>query len=192
MDYEDPGWRPALRRSALIHIPIVGLVLLRRSGGISGNGITALRAVYVGLVNAVWLMGFVLLFIVPRRQWFDLGRTNSFFWVVLGVGVTSVSYVQVIRGRPLNTSSPTALSASYRTQLFIGLGVSEAAALAGFVGSFLMGTWWIYLLGAILATIGFILIGPSRREIARRQEGIAAQGSSLSLGKALVEAPLQR
>jgi hypothetical protein len=124
---------------------------------------------------------------VPRRQWFDLGRTNSFFWVVVGVGVTSLAYVQSIRARSLNTSSPKALSVSYRAQTFIGIGVSEAAALAGFVGSFVMGTWWIYLLGAIFATIGLVLIGPTKREIARRQEWIASQGSSLSLGQALMD-----
>jgi F0F1-type ATP synthase membrane subunit c/vacuolar-type H+-ATPase subunit K len=185
VDYEDPGWRHILGRLALMWIPFFNLVVMRRRRS-SDDGLTALRFVYVGIVAAVWLMGFVLLFIVPPRQWFDLGRTNSFFWVVVGVGVASIAYVQAIRSRALNTSSSTALSASYRNQMFIGLGASEAAALAGFVGSFVTGTWWIYLVGATFATIGFILIGPSRREIARRQEGIASQGSSLSLGKALM------
>jgi hypothetical protein len=80
-------------------------------------------------------------------------------------------------------------SEPYRVQLFIGISVSEAAALAGFVGSFVMGTWWICLVGQSFATIGLTLIGPSRREIARRQDWIASQGSSPLLGKALMETP---
>ena len=184
-DYDDPGWRPILRSVALMAIPFVGVFLSRRRRRIT-DGLTALRSIYVGTVMAVWLLGLVLLFIVPRRHWFALSRSNSFFWVVLGVGVTSLVYVRAIRSRSLKTSSPAALSASYRGNFFIGLGVSEAAALAGFVGSFIIGTWWIYLMGASFATIGFVTIGPSRREIARRQEQIASQGSSLSLGKALM------
>ena len=185
MDFDDPGWRPILRSVALIAIPFVGVFMWRRRSR-NADGLTALRSTYLGIVMAVWLMGLVLLLIVPRRHWFALSRSNSFFWVVLGVGVTSLAYVQAIRSRSLKTSSPAALAASYRGNFFIGLGVSEAAALAGFVGSFAMGTWWIYLVGASFATIGFILIGPSRREITRRQDQIASQGSSLSLRKALM------
>jgi hypothetical protein len=184
-DYDDPGWRHIVRSLAFMWIPIIGLLLIRRRRG-SADGITWLRFIYLGIVMAVWLMAFVLLFVVPSDRWFKTDQAMWFPPIVVAAGLLSLGYVQRIRSRALDTGNPTALAASYRSNSFIGLAVSEAAALIAFVASFFMGAWWIFLVGASFATIGFILIGPSRREIARRQEQIAAQGSSLSLGRALM------
>ena len=104
----------------------------------------------------------------------------------------SLGYVQRIRSRPLDTTGPRELVASYRANTFIGVGISEIPALAALVGTFLMGEGWIYLVGLLISMIDMVLIGPYKREIARRQEQINAQGSSLSLGSALMQGPPDR
>lgn len=185
MDYDDPGWRHILKP---LLIPFFGLWFLRRRGEHT-DGITASRFIYVGIVSALWLFAFVLLFLVPSDRWF---ATDQARWVpaaVVGAGVFSLGYVQRIRSRPLDTSGPGELAVSYRANFFIGLGISEFPALTSFVGTILMDAGWIYLVGLFFSMIGMLLIGPYKREILRRQEQIAAQGFSLSLGAVLMHPP---
>jgi len=73
--------------------------------------------------------------------------------------------------------------------MFIGIGCADSVALFGFVGIFIGGTIWLYLLGLAFALPGLALIGPTRADIERRQQQIAAQGSSLSLLEALMAPP---
>jgi hypothetical protein len=188
MDYEDPGWRHILKRLAFTLIPFVGLWFARRQEQRS-DALTGFRVIYISLVISLWLFVVVLLFIVPSDSWF---ATDQARWVpaaVVGAGVFSLGYVQRIRSRPLDTSGPRELAASYRANFFIGVGISEFPALAALVGTFLMGAGWIYLVGLLFSMIDMVLIGPYEREIARRQEQINAQGSSLSLGSALMQGP---
>jgi hypothetical protein len=50
-----------------------------------------------------------------------------------------------------------------------------------------MNSWWIYLDGLFFSMTAYILIGPSKIQIARRQRQTEAQGSPLSLGRAPME-----
>jgi hypothetical protein len=72
---------------------------------------------------------------------------------------------------------------------FIGVGVASAAALWGFVGVFLGGSLWIYLVGLAFGLVGLGMIAPARRDIERRQREITAAGSPLSLLDALISVP---
>ena len=135
----------------------------------------------------VW--GWVLLYIVQSDRWWKADQGTWFVVVVLGIGAGALVYVQAIRARRPNAESLERLAASYRALTFIGIGVAESAALIGFVGTFVMSNYWIYLVGMTFALGGLLLVGPTRREIARRQEQITAQGSPLSLVQALMETP---
>lgn len=75
--------------------------------------------------------------------------------------------------------------------MFIGIGRADSVALFGFVGIFIGGTFWLYLLGLAFALPGLALIAPTRSDIQQRQQQIAAQGSSLSLLEALMAQPSQ-
>jgi MFS family permease len=182
MDYEDPGWTEAIKRTLF---PYSTLLRLRRK---TGNQIVGMRMIYLGIVTAAFLIGFVLSFIVPSNRWFDRGERTWFLFVVAGIGLLCLLRIDRLRRRPLDASDRDRLADTYQASLFIGIGCAEAPLLAGFIGSFVTHTLWIYLVALAPALIGFLLIAPSRHEIARRQEQIASQGSSLSLGSALMEA----
>src|SRR5207253_1734314 len=98
--------------------------------------------------------------------------------------------IRWVRARPLHVSSLRKIAASYRALTFMGIGSAEAPALAAFVGVFVMGAYWIYLVGLPISLTSLLLAGPKSREIARRQEQIDAQGSSLSLVQGLMETRL--
>jgi F0F1-type ATP synthase membrane subunit c/vacuolar-type H+-ATPase subunit K len=183
MDYEDPGWEPVLKRISWGLIPIIGpLLILRRRR--PADGLTTIRLIYLGIVVALWLLVVVLLFIVPSDRWF---ATDQVGWVLMVVvaGLISLAGVQWVRSRPLDVTSAASLGATYRGNFFVGIGLAEGAALVGFVTTFFADAFWPYLIGLLFSNIGMVLIGPSKREIARRQGQIQGHGSPLSLGKVL-------
>jgi F0F1-type ATP synthase membrane subunit c/vacuolar-type H+-ATPase subunit K len=186
---EDPGWGLVLKRLRLFAIPFIGPMLMYRRRKDPLDGITGLRLIFVGLLNALWLYALVLLFIVPSDRWWKADQSTWVVGVVVSWGVISLGLVQLVRSRPLDTASPQELAGSFRSKLFIGIGSAESAALVAFVGTFVMGTWWIYLVGMSFALIGLLLVGPTRHEIARRQEEVVARGSPLSLVAALMGMP---
>jgi len=80
--------------------------------------------------------------------------------VVIGIGAGNLIDVQAIRGRRLKLASLEQLAGSYRSQTFTGIGVAESSALVGLVGAFVMGAYWIYLVGMTFALGGLVLVGP--------------------------------
>jgi hypothetical protein len=171
-------------------IPFAGPFLIQRREKRSGiDHLTAFRFIFVGLVVALLLWGWILLYIVESGRWWRADQNVWFLGVVLGIGALATLDVQWARARRLDVTSPGHLAASYRARTFIGIGASEVPALAAFVGVFVMGAYWIYLVGLPVSLAGLLLAGPTRREIARRQEQIAARGSPLSLVQALMETP---
>jgi hypothetical protein len=187
MDYDDPGWESIVKRISLGLIPVIGpLLILRRRQ--QADGLTAIRFIYAGIVLALWLVPIVLLFIVPTDRWFATDRPG---WLVavVAAGVISLAFVQWTRSRPLDATSPGRLAATYRGTFFIGIGVAEASALVGFVATVVSDSLWPYFIGLAFSTSGLLLVGPSKREITRRQEQVQAQGSPLSLGRVLMDIP---
>jgi hypothetical protein len=114
--------------------------------------------------------------------------------IVAGVGALSLLVVSRLRQRRLAAESVASLLASYRATFFLQIGAAEAAALVGFIASFVTGSLWTYSVGLAFALAGLCLAAPSRSNIERGQEQLAAMGSPLSLGCALtsVVAPPDR
>jgi len=143
---------------------------------------------FLGVLLAVWLVAFV---IYVGRIGRDSTTRGEWLYVVLGAGVVCLGLIQRVRSKPLDTRDPTRLAGSYRGLTFVGIGLTESAALVGFVPVLLGHRRYLYLIGAGIATLGLLLVAPSRHEIERRQFQIERAGSTLSLGAALVE-PLAR
>jgi O-antigen/teichoic acid export membrane protein len=185
MNQEDPGWRSPLRGLWRHWIALFGYVMRVRARRAETNGLIVLRSVFLVLVAALLLFVVPLSFIAP----WDGGDEGWVPWAVVVIGVASLAYVAWIRRRPLPTNSPEALARSYRALFFIGVGVASAAALWGFVGVFVGGTAWIYLVGLAFGLVGLWMIAPTRSDIERRQREITAAGSPLSLLDALISVP---
>jgi hypothetical protein len=185
MTQEDPGWWPSLRGLWWYAIPIVGPVMRVRARRRETNGLVALRSVFLGLIVPLLLFIVVLGFIEP----WDGGDEGWVPWAVVVIGIASLAYVAWIRRRPLATTSLEALARVYRALFFIGVGVTSAAALSGFVGVFQGGSLWIYLVGLAFGLVGLWMIAPTRSDIERRQREITSAGSSFSLLDALISVP---
>jgi hypothetical protein len=183
-DAQDPGWWPALKRLPRLMIPFRGRPGTGRRP--EADGLTGLRLIFIGIVGSLWMSLGVLLSIVDPKDWFAPGHVGWFPALVVAAGVASVLRLRSLGSRPLDPSSLTSLAASYRDRMFIGIAVSEAPALIAFVGTFLMGVLWVYLVGLGFSTINLILVGPTRRNLEQLQEAIRSRGSPLSVVEALV------
>jgi F0F1-type ATP synthase membrane subunit c/vacuolar-type H+-ATPase subunit K len=183
--YDDPGWGKAAKRALFPYSQFIHRLRPRTQT----DSLSAIRQVFLGVVMALPLFAFILLFIVPRDRWWKTDRSHWVIVVVLAVGCGTSLLVGRIRDRRLDASSAQRVAQSFVAKLFIGIGYAEVTALVAFIGTFIMYNLWIYLVGFAFSMINFILVGPTKREIARRQEQIAAEGSSLSLGAALMAMP---
>jgi len=184
MTQEDPGWRPSLR-GLRYAIPIVGQVMSARARRKETNGLIGLRSTFLGLLVSLFLFLFAMSFITP----WDYGDERWVPSAVAAVGVFVLAEMAWVRRRPLVTGSLEALAGSYRASFFLGVGFAESAALIGFVGVFIGGSLWIYLVGLAFALVGFWMIVPTRQDIERKQREITAAGSPLSLLDALTTVP---
>jgi hypothetical protein len=178
----DPGWNPALRRFLTVMIPIIGPLRARRALSTKAEGLTAIRVIFLALVFAFLLFVYVLTFITP----WDGGDESWFLWAVIVVGAIALSLLSWARRRPLDVSTLRRLGATYRSNMFIGIGAAESAVATGLAGAFFGGSLWVYLVGLAFGLVGLSLAAPSVRDIERRQVEIAASGSTLSLVEALM------
>jgi hypothetical protein len=184
MTQEDPGWWPSLRGLRWYPIRIVGELMNVRAWRKERNGLIVLRSVFLGLLVTLFLFLVPLTFVGPWD-----GDDRWVPWAVVVIGIASLAWVARIRRRPLPTTSPEALARHYRALFFIGVSAAADAALLGFVGVFLSGSLWIYLVGLAFGLVGLWMIAPTRSDIERRQREITAAGSPLSLLDALISVP---
>ena len=186
--YEDPGWGPAIRRGpfiVLLPFAHIRTMYTLRKGGV--DGLTVLRMLFLHFLFALLLFLVVLVLVLGEEEPKPIPGWMAVAFPVVLVGC--LAGVAWARARPLVVSDETSLAGSYRTVFFLGVAYAEAAALFGFVGVFLVDRLTPYLIGLGVAVVGLTLIAPTRANIERRQREITAQGSTLSLGRTLVDAP---
>lgn len=181
----DPGWRRPLKRMLLLLIPVFQFFAFRRLEAGGGHALTSLRSIHLSMVASSGLFGIALLFIVPSQRWWSVDRNTWFIWVVLAAGCLNLLGVRWVRNRPLTATSNHEIVTLYNGLFFIGVGYAMGSVLIALVGTIVMNAGWVYLVGLAFTMIGLLLIAPSRREIARRDEQLIRSGSPLSLSAAL-------
>lgn len=152
------------------------LVMQRRQRG--GDGLVALRALFVAFVTPMVWFGVVVLLVVeeddePVPVWPVVGGL-----VLMGV-LAAVASSRVL---PLRCG---ALVSSYRTRLFVRLAMAEATALAGVVATFVTGHGWLYLVGLAASAPVYRRAAPSRPNLVHDQAQLQESACGRDLTAAL-------
>jgi hypothetical protein len=176
--YEDPGWvRPLTNR-------FMGAPGTGTSGA---AGVVVTRFLFMSLLGAAVAILVVTVIIIKRVGTPDLDLGLA----LLLLGIVGIGLAGWTTRRRLDIKSLAALAKSYRTNLFIGIAVSEWVLFVGFAFSFIRQELWPYLIVLPLYLIAMVTIAPSKRNIERRQEQVNQQGSTMSVGRALSLLPGQ-
>jgi hypothetical protein len=172
---EDPGWFTKSMLWALVP----GFGIQRAMASPDGSALLLLRAMFTSVVMTLVAFGVVLALIAGGME--PDGTSTS----VVAAGVAMIGALSLVLPRvveqPLDCSSEGALVGGYRTRFFLRVAFAEAAALAGFVGAFLTGEAWMYLVGMPFTAVGFVRLAPTTRNIDRDQDALNQQGCGLSL-----------
>lgn len=177
---DDPGWF-TLADVLVSFVPGLGLIRAMRG---KRHFLQQLRTTFSAFASAVVMIGFVAVFAAPEVT----DSATPAAGVAMGVAAIGVGtlFVPGVVQVPLNGSSPSALLGSYRARFFVHLAYAEAAALLGFIGVFMTGQWWIYLLGAVFTFLGFLRLAPTEPNLRRDQEELNEAGCGLSLHGLLI------
>jgi hypothetical protein len=148
--------------------------------GRSANYLVQLRMLYVSFVNALLLVGVVVVALAS-----DVGGSGQMSGTTVALGVVAVGagslVLQIGIDRPLDCSSAETLMGAYRTRFFLRMACSELGALAGFVGVFLSGSPWVYALGLGFALVGMARAAPTAARLRHDQEQLSRRGCGLDL-----------
>jgi peptidoglycan/LPS O-acetylase OafA/YrhL len=177
---EDPGWSTVAKGAAWTLVPVIGFRRARR--GAAGDGLLQLRSVFISFATALVLIGVVVAVLASGRNQRDVISATIGVTVVILVGTLAALVVHALE-KPLDAASPKTLSASYIRRFFLRLAAAEAPALVGFVMFLLTGRPWLYLVGALLAAVGFVRAIPSASNLQHDQDKL--QPSPISLTRAL-------
>jgi hypothetical protein len=194
MDYQDPGWRPTIRGIVRMLIPPWGLTTRGRLQSESSTLLEGLRLIFVAMVVSLWFFLFVLTFFdADQAGGGTQAKVNLVIVVIGALHLADLLWLRRrplprLRHRPLPSVDQASLLASYRGRFFIMVGIAQAPALAGVVGSFFSRSLWTPVIGVGISMIGLFIAAPSRRNIEYEQQKLNAQGSPLSLGQLLTQA----
>jgi putative Mn2+ efflux pump MntP len=148
------------------------------------DGLTAIRRLFLSLVTAAFLIGFVLTYLFP----FTSDIEGWVVLVILGAGVLGQVLRRLANNRPFHPQSlPSDESAAgaWRTIFFLGFAFAESPLLLGFVFAFMQDGIWPYLVGLPLFLYGMARIAPTRGNLQRYQDRLTAEGSMISLVEGL-------
>ena len=101
------------------------------------------------------------------------------------LGAIALGVIALLRKRDPNIESSESLAGSFKSETFICTGVADVPALAGFPWSLVAGAIWPFAFGLAVSIAVTAVGAPGVGYVRRRQEEIAARGSSLSLVAAL-------
>lgn len=181
----DPGWREAAKHTlpALI-FPF--LVLRSRREPADMNALTALRGVFLSLLGAQLVIVF-LVWLIMKDEPAESSSAGGLFAVGVAVaGLVALGATRYFGARPLETGDASQLAGSYRTAFFLKISFAQFPLLLGFAGSFVTGAWWVILVGLAFSLAGFAMAAPTSGNLAREQNRLRSEGSSLDLVAALV------
>lgn len=177
---QDPGWWPAFRGSWRMLIPFLSVRDMRRSQSSETPGVTGLRRIFVAFAFALLLFLYVLIVIFPLGQPAESDGTAVGIGVLLG-GIVTVAAGITLRRRSLDCQETAGLVSSYVQLMFLRIAVAQAPALFGFVGAFLVGGIWPYLLGLGFSAVGYTAAAPTASDIRRHDQELVAGGCPHSL-----------
>jgi F0F1-type ATP synthase membrane subunit c/vacuolar-type H+-ATPase subunit K len=132
---DDPGWWSALR----VLVPFA--VLSKRARQPGPNALVPLRMIFLSFVMALLLFGFLLIFITGGAEKKDV--SPALVGGVIAAGLIGVAGARWSQRRPLVITSAADLANSYRTNMFVGIALSEPAALLAFVACMITGRLWL-------------------------------------------------
>jgi len=176
----DPGWKPALSGSWRGFMPQLTL----RS---NKSTLVILRSIWLGAPLSWFLFGSMLWFLRSESS----RRPAWVLPAVVVVGTVNVGLAFLVRSRPLKRESLEDLAKSYSAASQVGWAFANAAVFFGLVAFFVGGGFPAYLLSLPFGVEALALMLPTSRNISHFQEGIASEGSSLSLLEALAR-PYER
>jgi hypothetical protein len=182
MPGKDPGWG---RPSAILLGLVPGYATRRKTG--TRNVLVTLRGAFLSYVLALVLFGVVLVSLG------DLGDASLDPTIAAGCLLAYGLVTYVVAGRisaRLSCESAEKLVAAYRTRFFLRVAFADAAALFGFVLTFLSSSLLPYAAGLIAAAPGFVRLAPTRANLQREQDAMRAEGCPLGLYDLLCETTL--
>lgn len=177
----DPGWTEAGRRA--LKTLVFPWTVRKARVDASVPRLVAQRSVVLAIVISWFLFLVVLSFVRPRAS-----ESESFVVpAIVGVmGCASLFVVSILRRRQPDTRSERDFVQTYTTLFFLAFAVAELPVLIGFIGVFLAGNTWVYLIGLPFGLAGFLLIAPTSANLARLQRQVRERGSSLDVLEALL------
>lgn len=168
----DPGWNAQL----------IGMFVPSRRADLARSpALATIRFLWLSFVFALLSFVAVLAVIAPA------GETDAgwFPWAILATAVAvHLVGVPVVHRRMVADGTPDSLVASFREAMFLGIFISEAIAMLGFVGAIARGGLWVYLLAMPLALLGLVRVGPLQRVFERCDERLRERGSPLRMTEA--------
>jgi hypothetical protein len=151
-DYEDPGWRTALRDVGWFVLPIMHALMWRRSR--SEDGLTSLRRIHLSLVDSLLLFFIAYAYIAPWNG----GSVGAVPAVLALIGVACLFAIRFLKRKPLVGNTSDGLAANYRVHYFVGVGYATVPALFALAAVLTTQALWLYLVGLPFSLVGFALI----------------------------------
>jgi hypothetical protein len=148
----------------------------------AGDGLTALRNLYLMFTVSILLIGVVVVLATSGAETEPAG-----VWVaaLLAAAVVCLALAEMVGRRPLDCRDLVSLAGSYRNRLFLRLALSDAIALFAFTVTFIVGPWWIYWVFVPFTLFGFFRNAPTTGHLAADQDRLRQAGCTLSLVRAL-------
>ena len=155
-------------------------------GGGTRSRLSTLRLTFAAFAVTSLLVGLVLI-VIPAPS--ERKSATAFAALVAIIGLAGVTLSWRSRSRPLARINASALAASYAAQLFVGIAFAQLPAMMGFVGPFISGSDWVYVMGLAFSLLGYALVAPTDGAIRRGDEQLVAAGSPYLLSEALRQPP---
>jgi hypothetical protein len=168
----------------LLIIPVVNQILLRRMKGTLGQ----LRGVFVSFGSTLIGVGVVVLILYSSRD--TTVDSSTLSGTVAAVVVAALGFSAVVASWQVKAQLPGddlgQLLVAYRTRFFLRIAFAESGALLGYVGFFLTENPLVYLVGLLPAVLGFAMSAPTRANLEREDQAMAARGCRFTIYRALL------